>query len=267
MALPFSKCPCVFRFTPESGARQWTIGQKTILTENDLIIYHENAEVQYSTQELILRAKPGSVLFLPRGCSVVAETLLGESVIVIGFQQCESQVRSLNLSLVSSSAPSRLKNRFLHFVSEYAKPLSVVSECSMLTDFYGILHELSRNTADGNRQTLQEEKIRPSVAYLEHHFLDKKLNMGQIAALSGISETYFRTLFFRQFGCTPLQFVIRKKLEYARTLLVETDLPIPEIESTCGFRDHAYFIEQFQSAYGTAPDALRPQSDSMKNKA
>ena len=257
MSLPFSKCPHVRRFTSECGAKQWTLGKRTILAENDLIIYHESAEVRYSTEELILRARPGSVLFLPRGCSILAETLHGESVIIIGFVQCELENPPLNLSLVSSSAPTRLKNRFLHFAAAYAKPLSVASECSMLTDFYGILHELSRNTADGNRQTLQEEKIRPSVAYLERHFSDKKLNMRQIAALSGISETYFRTLFQRQYGCTPLQFVINKKLERAKTMLIETNLSISEIEIACGFRDHTYFIKQYKSVYGASPESLR----------
>ena len=127
----------------------------------------------------------------------------------------------------------------------------------MLTDFYGILHELNRNTADRNRQVLQEEKIRRSVAYLERHFSDKKLNMEQIAALSGISQTYFRTLFQRQYGCTPIQYVNHKKLERAKTLLSETDLPISEIEATCGFHDHAYFIKQFERAYSSHPDSLR----------
>lgn len=257
MSLPFSKCPCVQRFTSECGAKQWEIGTKAIQSDHDLIIFHENAEVCYATKKMILRARPGSVLFLPRRCSVSAETILGESVIIIGFVQCESEDLPLNLSLVSSSAPTRLKNRFLHFAAEYAKPRSMASECSLLTDFYGILHELSRNTADGNRQALQEEKIRPSVSYLERHFSDKKLHMGQIAALSGISETYFRTLFLRQYGCTPLQFVINQRLERARTMLTETDLPISEIEAACGFRDHAYFIKQYQSAYGASPESLR----------
>ena len=223
-----------------------------------MIIYHENAEVQYTTEEILLHAHPGSVLFLPRGYSVLAETLFGESVIVIAFDPGQPESDLMNLSVLTSSAPSRLKNRFLHFASECIKPRSVSSECSMLTDFYGILHELSRNSVDGNRQALQEEKIRPSVAYLERHFTDKKLNIRQIAALSGISETYFRTLFLRQYGCTPLQYITQKKLEQARTLLVETDLSISEIEASCGFGDHAYFVKQFQNTYGSSPESIRP---------
>ncbi len=245
------------QFTSECGAKQWLIGKKTIHAEHDLILYHENTEVQYTTRDLILRARPGSALFVPRDTSLLAEILLDGSVIIIAFEQREDTAAALNLSLMTSSAPSRLKNRFLHFASESAKPRSISSECSMLTDFYGILHELSRNTADGNRQALQEEKIRPSVSYLERHFLDKKLNMGQIAALSGISQTYFRTLFQRQYGCTPIQFVNHKKLERAKALLLETEMPVSEIEAACGFHDHAYFVKQFERTYNLPPESLR----------
>ena len=258
MSFPFSSCPQVMCFTSECGAKKLSIGKRTILAEHDLIIYHESAEVQYTTEEIRLRALPGNVLFLPQGYSVLADTILGESVITISFDSCEPKNCSMNLSLLTSSAPSRLKNRFLHFASECTKPRSVSSECAMRTDFYGILHELSRNSADGNRQTLQEEKIRPSVAYLERHFTDKKLNIRQIAALSGISETYFRSLFLKQYGCTPLQYIIRRKLEQAKRMLTETDLPISEIETSCGFGDHAYFIKQFQNTYGSSPESLRP---------
>ena len=257
MPCPFSTCPRVKCFTNECGAKQWALGKKTIRAEHDLIIYHENTKVQYTTHDLILRARPGSVLFVPRNYSLLAETLLEGSVIIIDFEQCGDANAVFSLSLTNSSAPARLKNRFLHFASECAKPRSLSSECSMLTDFYGILHELNRNTADGNRQVLQEEKIRRSVAYLERHFSDKKLNMGQVAALSGISQTYFRTLFQRQYGCTPIQYVNHKKLERAKILLIETDLPISEIEATCGFHDHAYFVKQFKRAYNLHPDALR----------
>lgn len=257
MSFPFSKCPRVLRFTNQCGARHWSDGKKKIHAQNDLIIYHENTEVVYANEEILLRATPGSVLFLSCGCSLMAESETGGSVVIIEFEQSETENSALNLSLVTSSAPSRLKNRFLHFASECAKPRSLSSECSMLTDFYGILHELSRNTADGNRQALQEEKIRPSVAYLERHFSDRKLNIGQIAALSGISQAYFRTLFQRQYGCTPIQYVNHKKLERARALLTETDLPISEIEATCGFRDHAYFVKQFERAYNASPESLR----------
>ncbi len=258
MSFPFSKCPRVMCFTAECGAKKWSIGKKTIHAKNDLIIYHENAEVQYTTEDLILHALPKSVLFLPRGYSATAQVLHGESVTVIEFELCEQESSPLNLSLTTSTAPSRLKNRFLHFASECTKPRTLSSECSMLTDFYSILHELSRNTKDGNRQTLQEEKIRPSVAYMERHFSDKKLHIKQIAALSGISQTYFRTLFQRQYGCTPLQYINQKKLERAKSLLQETDLPISEIEAACGFRDHAYFVKQFENVYGSHPESLRP---------
>ena len=50
MSFPFSNCPRIMRFASECGANKWQIGKKSLLAEHDMIIYHENAEIQYSHQ-------------------------------------------------------------------------------------------------------------------------------------------------------------------------------------------------------------------------
>ena len=178
------------------------------------------------------------------------------SVICIGYS-LQKQNHPSNLSLIMSSAPSQLRNRFLHFVAFGTDTPSVETECCMLSDFYAILYELQRNTTDGNRRAFQADKIRPSVAYLDKHFTDRHLKLGQIASLSGVSETYFRTLFVRQYGCTPLQYLIEKRIRQAERLLKETDLSISEIEAACGFQSHAYFLKQYSRITGISPKETR----------
>ena len=86
---------------------------------------------------------------------------------------------------------------------------------------------------------------------------EKKLSLKQIAALSHVSETHFRTLFRECYGCTPLQYLIDLRVQKALRLLKETDLPLSEIEGRCGFRDHAYFVKQFQKITESSPEDYR----------
>ena len=259
MNFPFSKCPYIAGFTRDTGAEEWLSGTRTLKPLHDLLIYHESADVLYTVGETIIRGVSGSVLLIPEGISAEINVQKSGSVICIGFflqQECNA---ARSVALIETAAPSLLRNRFLHFAALHSNAPSVGSECAMLAEFYGILYELQRNTSAGNRRILLEEKIRPSVAYLENHLTDRHLNIEQTAALSGISETYFRMLFSEQFGCTPLQYVLEKRVRKAEKLLLETDLPIDEIEQSCGFQSHGYFLKQFQKIIKKTPDQVRNQ--------
>ena len=257
MNFPFSNCPYITGFTCDTEAAEWQIGERKLNPIQNLLIYHESAEVLYTAGDVVICGKSGSVLLLPRGASLQANVQRSGSVICIGFSTQKNAVSPINLSLVETAAPSLLRNRFLHFAALHTNAPSVGSECAMLAEFYSILYELQRNTPVGNRRSILEEKIRPSVAYLENHLSERRLNLKEIAALSGVSEAYFRKLFSEQFGCTPLQFLIEKRVQKAEKLLLETDLPLDEIEKVCGFQSHGYFLRQFQRLTGKTPNQMR----------
>ena len=257
MSFPFSKCPHISAFTEETDSAQWNQGTITLTAKHDMILYHESAEALYHTRESVISVAAGSVLFVPSMSNLNVEITKSGSVICIGFESVSTENSQLNLSLVLSASPSNLRNRFLHFAAMRAQPPTTALECAMLSEFYGILYELQRNTPDGNREVLRIEKIRPSVAYLENHLTDRGLNLKQIAALSDISETYFRALFVEQYGKTPLQYLIEKRVEKAAKLLRESELSLPEIQRICGFHSHTYFVKQFTRIVGVSPTDIR----------
>lgn len=253
MALPFSACPYVIGLTNDTRREIWINGEKKLSQSGDLIVYHQSAEAIYQTSEAVLHATVGSVLFLPQKCAPQIKVLRQGAVVCIGYQASAST----NLALISTAVPTRIRNLFLHFSAFHAQPPSIAVDCAMMADLYGIFYELQRNTADGSRRALQEEKIRPSVAYLEKHITERGWNMHQIAALSEISETYFRKLFTRQYGCTPLQYVLKKRIQMAEKMLAETERTVSEIALSCGFHGKAAFCTQFQNTFGVSPEEYR----------
>ena len=71
-----------------------------------------------------------------------------------------------------------------------------------------------------------------------------------------LHPNYARDLFSKNVGCTPLQFLLEKRLDYAKQLLASRDLSnysIREIAYMCGFSDPYYFSRVFRKRIGVSP--------------
>jgi len=77
------------------------------------------------------------------------------------------------------------------------------------------------------------------------------------AAAAGMSERELRAAVEQRAGITPKQLVLRSRLDRAKALLAETDLPVARVGSRVGYDDPAYFARLFGRAVGMTPTAFR----------
>ncbi|MFX3634554.1 MAG: AraC family transcriptional regulator [Candidatus Pristimantibacillus sp.] len=75
----------------------------------------------------------------------------------------------------------------------------------------------------------------------------------------GISNKQINRLFKREIGTTIYNYVITKKIESAKLMLLDTHLTISEIGYKLGYVDPHYFSNLFQSKTGVRPSAFRKQ--------
>ena len=94
--------------------------------------------------------------------------------------------------------------------------------------------------------------------YMDLHFREEKC-LEQAALLSDVSRRRFNDLFRITFDTTPARYIIAKKVDYAKSLLVTADLSISDIASLCGFSDVYYFSKAFKTATGKSPSAFKKQ--------
>ncbi len=105
-------------------------------------------------------------------------------------------------------------------------------------------------------QGLSPQQARLIVEYIDAH-LDLSLTLDELAAVVHVSTWHFLRQFRLRFGSAPHAYVIAKRIERARHLLLRGVLPIKEISSCCGFSDQAHMTRLFRRHLGTTPAVVR----------
>jgi AraC family transcriptional regulator len=103
---------------------------------------------------------------------------------------------------------------------------------------------------------LSPHKLRRATAYIDEH-LEHELSLTKIAAVAHMSLAHFARLFRQDTGMTPHQFVLCRRIDRARQLLANTELPLCEISHRVGFADQSHFIAVFRKHVGLTPRLYR----------
>ena len=105
----------------------------------------------------------------------------------------------------------------------------------------------------------QREKDRLFIAlkdYIDRHFMEE-LSVDDLSARVHMSTSGLAHQFKKRFGFAPIQYIIRRRIGEAQTLLVTTDLSITEVSARIGYDNISYFNNQFKKFTGLSPQSYR----------
>lgn len=86
---------------------------------------------------------------------------------------------------------------------------------------------------------------------------NKPIALEDLAKIAGISTYHFSRLFKQATRATPLQFVQAQRVEEAKKLLRNSDLPLAEVGQRCGFSDQSHFSRVFKQYTTVSPKSFR----------
>lgn len=86
---------------------------------------------------------------------------------------------------------------------------------------------------------------------------DYRLTVAEMAETVGLSESWFSNVFKQTTGKTPLQWQLAKRIDHAKMLLTESELPVADIAAQLGFSDQAHLTKVFRQIVGNTPAAWR----------
>ena len=94
------------------------------------------------------------------------------------------------------------------------------------------------------------------IQYISNH-VNQKLSVSALAASLNMDRSTLSKKFARELGFNISDFIMRRKLEEAKSLLIHTDKTVSEISEYLCFSTQSYFQNVFKKKYGMTPKEYR----------
>lgn len=103
---------------------------------------------------------------------------------------------------------------------------------------------------------LPAHKLRRVTEFIEEN-LARDLTLTEIAEAIELSQYHFARAFKQTTGQTPIQYLMQRRVEAAKQLLWESELPIAEIALRTGFKNQSHFTTLFRKSTALTPRGYR----------
>ncbi|MFD2614367.1 AraC family transcriptional regulator [Paenibacillus gansuensis] len=95
-----------------------------------------------------------------------------------------------------------------------------------------------------------------AAAYLRKHYKEE-VNMQELGDSLNFHPVYIARCMQSEFGCSPVEYLLRYRIEQAKLLLLQTDYPMTRIAEEVGFNQASYFTSRFTKYEGIPPRKYR----------
>ncbi|WP_082722433.1 GlxA family transcriptional regulator [Burkholderia mayonis] len=116
-----------------------------------------------------------------------------------------------------------------------------------------------------NEKRILSERIAWSVRWI-HENSDHSISVAALARHASMSERNFLRRFKREIGLTPSEYLTSVRLNLARRLLVDADLPLDKIARRCGLFNGDHLRKLFQKHFSMSPADYRRTTRSVPDE-
>ena len=194
----------------------------------------------------------GEVFFLPKGSTY--------RVIPLETDYPDSGCYAINFSAEISHEPFVVKPRNPeHFGKLFAaaetgwKRGDSTSHLTAMANLYSIILALGKEAEKKYLPTSKNSIIAPAMKKIASDFGDSSLTVEHLAKLCGISGVYFRKIFRDCHGISPKEYLIEKRMSYAKQLLRSDEFEVSKVAELCGYTEPCHFAREFSKRVGVSP--------------
>lgn len=228
----------------QSLPRHIKIYQIEIPIENGGAFYIDSAEYPI-TPNIIVCTKPGQLRYtrFPLRCLYIH--IAPDDGLVCKYL---SQLPDITEPEQISKYYQQLSDISMSYL--FPKPGNDIYIASRLLRFVHSLFLEKGDTLPENR-TANPLLIR-GLSYMNTHCLEN-ITIADVAQWVNVSQIHFQRLFSNTFGISPYQYLLEKRLETGKKLLLTTTASLTEIAAATGFSSQSHFGAAFKKATGKTP--------------
>lgn len=138
------------------------------------------------------------------------------------------------------------------YLWKHINSLETLKECHTYA-----LEELLQLFNDVDAMISNKKIIMEVIHFIQTHYSEQGLFIGQIAKHVHISPNYLSTLFKKETGKTIGNFITEVRLEQSCRLLNQADRTLNNIAQSIGYTDTNYYAKQFRKYYNMSPSEYR----------
>lgn len=135
-------------------------------------------------------------------------------------------------------------------------------ECLMVMELFVLISRALKMEWENNIKTRSpkvKELIQVAVNYINNNY-ERDISLGDIAHFVFLSPSYFTRAFKEEVGMSPINYLLKTRIDRAKELLRETQMKVSEIALGVGFANQQRFNEIFKKYTGVTPLHYRKQS-------
>lgn len=120
-----------------------------------------------------------------------------------------------------------------------------------------LIYNLLIESLHTSKDYILTSRIKSAAEYININYY-KNISIDQLCKISGYSPAHLRRLFLKTFGVSPQNYIIERRIEAAKEMLL--DLPeknVDEISDLLGMGSSSYFCKLFKAKTGMSPISFR----------
>ena len=222
------------------------------------IVYYESGAGYTTIEGKKSHYTPGTYAFLPPNTAHDEFCETDSNIHILTFSGCGPGEQQLPAGLYADQ-DSTVFRCISKIRDEYTFAMPYMSQ------FSNIYCEELYNTALRNTDSSNVSgSINYVITYIRR-FFNEDLSVTKLADMCGYSVRHFRQIFKRKTGCSPSEYILKRRLDNAKGMLAFTSENIVNVASQCGFCSSSQFAHLFKMEMGVSPTEYRKQNNNIMN--
>lgn len=218
-----------------------------------ILLKYEGKTV-YTANGVTYRSDRLHPILLPRGCTYEWNCTEGGHYNVLEFDCPQTAAHPISFSVKSSEKLQKALQE-LEYRRNLCRPLSAMES---IKNAYGVLLELLQTTTTLYLPKEKQTIVSVAIDYLSQHATETVRNE-HLAALCGISTTYFRRLFTQTTGVSPMAYARQLRIRKAKELLQSDYGSLSDLALSLGYPNLYDFSRDFKKHVGIPPSQYERQ--------